>query len=42
MGCCHMKNHKKISIILHKSEGVLTKGPSIRENYQPITGDGVE
>ena len=28
--------------LIHNAEGVLDKGPSIRENYQPITGAGLE
>ena len=28
--------------LLHNAEGVLIKGISIRENYQPITGEGLE
>ena len=28
--------------LIHNAEGVLAKGPSIRENYQPLTGAGLE
>lgn len=28
--------------LFHGAEGLLEKGPSIRENYQPITGAGLE
>ena len=28
--------------IIHNSEGMLEKGKSIRENYNPITGEGLE
>ena len=28
--------------LIHNASGVLTKGSSIRENYQPITGEGLE
>jgi glucosidase len=28
--------------LLHNAEGLLSKGPSIRENYNPITGKGME
>ena len=28
--------------LIHNAEGLLEKGPSIRENYQPITGAGLE
>ena len=28
--------------LIHNAEGVLGKGTSIRENYQPITGEGLE
>lgn len=28
--------------LLHNADGVLTKGKSIRENYNPITGKGLE
>lgn len=28
--------------LFHNSAGLLENGPSIRENYQPITGDGLE
>jgi len=28
--------------LIHNAEGVLQKGKSIRENYNPITGDGLE
>ena len=28
--------------LMHNAEGVLEKGPSIRENYQPISGKGLE
>lgn len=28
--------------LIHNAEGVLDKGTSIRENYQPITGKGLE
>jgi len=28
--------------LIHNANGVLTKGYSIRENYQPITGEGLE
>lgn len=28
--------------LMHNAAGVLSKGPSIRENYQPLTGEGLE
>ncbi len=28
--------------LIHNAEGVLMKGPSIRENYHPLTGQGME
>ena len=28
--------------LIHNAEGVVSKGPSIRENYHPITGAGME
>ncbi|MCY1557305.1 Glucosidase YgjK [compost metagenome] len=28
--------------LMHNAEGVLDKGATIRENYQPITGKGLE
>ena len=28
--------------LFHNAEGVLEKGPSIRENYEPIIGKGLE
>jgi len=28
--------------LIHNAEGLLTKGPSIRENYHPVTGKGLE
>jgi putative isomerase len=28
--------------LIHNAEGILPKGKSIRENYNPITGEGLE
>ena len=28
--------------LIYNADGVFTKGASIRENYQPITGEGLE
>ena len=28
--------------LIHNAEGILSKGKSIRENYHPLTGDGLE
>jgi putative isomerase len=38
----HEDAYKATYKLIHNAEGVLTKGISIRENYQPITGEGLE
>lgn len=38
----HEEAYKATYKLIHNAEGVLIKGPSIRENYQPITGEGLE
>ena len=38
----HEDAYKSTYKLIHNAEGVLDKGPSIRENYQPITGEGLE
>lgn len=43
---CQIQNHeeayKATYKLIHNTEGVLDKGTSIRENYQPISGKGLE
>lgn len=34
--------HKALLQMLHNAEGLLEKGPAIRENYNPVTGEGME
>ena len=31
-----------VNQMLHNAEGLMEKGPAIRENYNPITGEGME
>lgn len=38
----HKEANELTKKLLHNSAGLLEKGPSIRENYQPITGEGLE
>ena len=38
----HEDAYKATYKLIHNAEGVLNKGISIRENYQPITGEGLE
>jgi putative isomerase len=38
----HEEAYKATYKLIHNAEGVLGKGTSIRENYQPITGEGLE
>jgi len=38
----HNDAYRATSKLIHNAEGVLGKGTSIRENYQPITGEGLE
>ena len=38
----HEDAYKATYKLMHNAEGVLTNGKSIRENYQPITGEGLE
>ena len=38
----HDEAYKATYKLIHNAEGVLAKGASIRENYQPITGEGLE
>ncbi|MCB9081837.1 MAG: trehalase [Lewinellaceae bacterium] len=38
----HQEAYAATYALLQQAEGVLTKGKSIRENYQPITGQGLE
>lgn len=38
----HDDAYKASYKLIHNAQGVLDKGESIRENYQPITGEGLE
>ena len=38
----HEEAYKATYKLIHNAEGVLDKGNSIRENYQPISGKGLE
>ena len=38
----HEDAYKATYKLIHNTEGVLSKGTSIRENYHPITGKGLE
>jgi len=38
----HEEAYKATYKLIHNAEGVLGKGTSIRENYQPISGKGLE
>ena len=38
----HNEAHDATYKLMHNAEGVLAKGMSIRENYQPLTGEGLE
>ena len=38
----HQDAYEATSKLIHNAEGVLVKGSAIRENYQPITGKGLE
>jgi len=38
----HEDAYKATYKLIHNAEGVLNKGTSIRENYNPLTGEGLE
>jgi putative isomerase len=38
----HQEAFEAARKLIHNAEGVLAKGPSIRENYHPLTGEGLE
>jgi len=38
----HKEAYSATYKLIHQADGVLTKGMSIRENYNPITGEGLE
>lgn len=38
----HTEAYSATYKLIHQADGVLTKGISIRENYNPITGEGLE
>lgn len=38
----HQEAYRASHKLIHNAEGVLIKGKSIRENYQPLTGEGLE
>jgi len=38
----HKEAYSATYKLIHQAEGVLAKGTSIRENYNPITGEGLE
>ena len=38
----HQEAYEATFKLIHHAEGVLSKGPSIRENYNPLTGEGME
>ena len=38
----HQEAHAATYKLFHNADGALSKGNSIRENYQPMTGAGLE